>query len=126
MRHPIREITAALRAEGDHTEAEALAAFIRLARRYILTRGITTPELPDDLRAIDKIGDRFFERDAATRAFYKALDDVEDLQLRLRIEECATWRLIAEYQTYYWFGIAQMLVLTEPIELTRPKGRGRR
>jgi hypothetical protein len=122
MRDAIRQITAALKDAGEHETAQGFAAAVRLARRHVVHHGFVPPE---HLTPVDEIGNRHFERKAARKAFKKVLRAVPDQQLRIHLEDALTAIEIAEFQTYYWYGLATALVLAEPIAATRRTRRRR-
>jgi hypothetical protein len=83
---------------------------VRLAQRNVPLHGF---ELPEDLRTVDRIGNRHFARAKEYRTLERALRVVGDVHQRIEILDAVTGISTAEYRTYYWAGVAMALVFME-------------
>ena len=109
MKQPIEHLIHALHHAGASAAAEGFAASVKLARRTVPLHGFS---LPENLSPIDAIGAKHFEMRAARRELNHALKGY-DFQHRDAVITATTSVQIAEYQTYYWYGLAVGLVFTE-------------
>jgi hypothetical protein len=92
-----------LRRRGADSSRRGRAFFAALARITVPLNGL---DMPDDLKRIDDIGDEYVGMSTALRAVHRAARVVPGFRERDRILTAVTNLQIAEYQTYFLYGVA--------------------
>jgi hypothetical protein len=93
---------------------------VRLARITVPLNGLA---LPDNLKPIDDIGAKHFGMATALRAVQRAASVVPNFEDRDRILTGVTTVQIADFQTYFLYGVATTLVALEGSPRTAQSGK---